>query len=58
MRVVVRRLALFVVVVALGSCGDAHPFHAPDVPRDTRGRAVDPVYGTLAPGTMSDGGGM
>lgn len=58
MRVAVRRLVLFAVIIALPGCGDAHPLYAPDTPRDATGRPVDPVYGTPAPGTMSYGGGM
>jgi predicted small lipoprotein YifL len=54
-RVAAKWVVLIALVAALGGCGD---MPAPETPRDATGRAVDPVYGTPAPGTMSYGGGM
>lgn len=52
------RTALAAVAVLLAGCTDAHPLYGPNSPRDGAGRPVDPIYGTLLPGSPSGYGGM
>jgi hypothetical protein len=51
-------IALMAMSALLAGCGDVSPSYGPASVRDSAGRPVDPVYGTVLPGwSMGTGGG-